>query len=161
MFCRQREEFRIPKACQQNFFLIKRHLECLTDFQIRHRALFGIGREIGEAIGHGQHAAGIAAAGHFLVGFDRQLISKVILSGQNPFHTRIGIGHGNEAQFIDLGFTLACITAGGFAAGGIAVKFNQNHILIGLALTEFIRTGADEFHQRIGNGFFGHNTGKT
>ena len=67
VFARNRVEFRVAEACEQNLLVVQRHLKCLTDLQIRHRTLFGIRREVREAVGHRQDGRDAGCADTFLL----------------------------------------------------------------------------------------------
>ena len=79
----------------------------------------------------------------------------------HAFYTRVRVGNGDEPEFVDLCLTLARIAARRFRASTVAVVLYQYDILIRLALTELVRAGADELHQRIGDGFLRHDAGVT
>ncbi|CAM5201921.1 hypothetical protein BTHI11S_04724 [Bosea thiooxidans] len=154
------EELRLAEAGHQHLFEVERHLEGLPDLQIGHRPLLGVGREIGEAEGHGQHGARGARPGQLLEALDRQLVGELILTGDHAFEAGIGVRHRDEAQLVDLRLALAGIAGGRLAARGIAIVLDQHDELVGLALAELVGAGADEFGQRVGDRFLRHDRGE-
>jgi len=81
----------------------------------------------------------------------------VVLASQRTFNARVGVGHGDEAQLVRNGCLFATVAAGSLLARRVLVKTGQQHKLVGAALLELVRTGANKVFQWRRNRLLGHD----
>ena len=152
-----RIELRVAESGTHHVGIVERRLHRLAQLEIRKRPLFGVQHEVRKTEGRREHRLHARIAFEPGVRFDRQEIRELVLSREHSLDARVGVRHRNETQLVEQRLALAGISACWLLARAVSVEPDHLYVLIGLALLEHVRPGADELGERVGDRVLRHD----